>query len=65
MKMKFVFDEWRNKKGKQDRIAELICDEFHAGTTFEGEIKLDADNEAELRLYLEAGFQPVFRAMKD
>lgn len=63
MKIKLVFDDWR-KEGKSIyktfQGASLSCHDFHPGSTFEGEIKLDKENEEELRDSLKKGYQPVF-----
>ena len=65
MKIKLVFDDWRNKEGRSiyNRDERLSVTDFHGGSTFGGEIKLDAEQEAEFREYLEAGYRPVFWVM--
>lgn len=64
MKIRLVFDDWRDKKHQsvystQDGI-DLSMGDFHAGTTFEAEISLNAEQEAELRDALREGYVPVF-----
>ena len=63
MKIKLVFDDWQ-VRGKSVyatvKGSELSTGDFHAGTTFEGRIELDVDQQAELEQALKAGYQPVF-----
>ena len=63
MKIKLVFDDWRTC-GKSvyntEEGVELSSGDFHSGTTFEGEIVLDAEQEEELKKRLGDRYQPVF-----
>jgi len=62
MKIRMVFDDWRNSKGKSvyGTEHELSYGDFHSGTIFEGEIDIDAESEEELKEAMEKGFVPVF-----
>lgn len=62
MKIKLVFDDWRDSAGKSV-YNNLSTGEFHAGTTFDGKIELDEELEFELRTCLERGHRPVFRVL--
>lgn len=68
MKIKLVFEDWQ-KKGlsiyNSFEGVELTMGLFHGGTTFNGEIKLSPDDEAELRDALDKGYQPVFWVIKE
>jgi len=58
MKMKFVFDDW-NGTEKNCYSPELFSGDFYAETTFDGKIKLNADNETVvIRDNWEAGYRP-------
>ena len=63
MKIKLVFDDWQ-KEGKSvyctPKGTELSMGDFHSGTTFEGEIKLDSGAEAEIKEAMALGYQPIF-----
>lgn len=66
MRIKLVFDDW-TKNGQSiystlDGI-ELSMRDFHSGTTFDGIIQLDIDQEDELRLALKQGYVPTFRVI--
>jgi len=65
MKIKLIFDTWRSKEGHTILWnSDLSMGEFHSGTTFNGEIELDADNEIELKEHLQNGYRPVFWVME-
>jgi len=63
MKIKLVFDDWK-LKGKSiyntEVGVELSQNDFHSGTTFDGEIHLDLEEEVELTIALMAGYTPSF-----
>jgi hypothetical protein len=63
MKVKLVFDDWK-LKGKSiyntEVGVELSQNDFHSGTTFDGEIHLDLEEEVELTIALMAGYTPSF-----
>ena len=63
MKIKLIFDDWRNKKQKSV-YPKLSMGDFHSGSTFNGEIDLSPEQEAEFRENLEADYRPVFWVMK-
>ena len=52
MKIKLVFDDWRNRQHQSVYATsagiDLTLRDFHSGTTFEATIELDAESEAEL-----------------
>jgi hypothetical protein len=62
MKIKLVFDDWRNKKSESvySTNYQLSLGNFHSGTVFEGEIHLDWGSEEELKEAIRKGFVPVF-----
>ena len=63
MKIKLVFDDWRRggiSICRSPEGIELSKGDFHAGSTFDARIDLDAWQEKELRDALEKGYQPVF-----
>ena len=64
MKVKLVFDDWKYR-GKSiyatDAGIELSKGDFHSGTTFDGEIILDPEQEEEVSLAMIAGFSPSFQ----
>lgn len=67
MKVSLVFEDWQ-KVGKSiyntpDGI-DLSAGQFHAGTTFEAEIKLDECEEKELKKAMADGFIPVWATFK-
>jgi hypothetical protein len=68
MKVKLVFLHWQ-QKGRSiyntERGNDLSMGDFHSGTTFEGEIELDEEQEVELFKAIQAGFQPCFWIAKD
>jgi hypothetical protein len=63
MKIKLVFDDWQ-KEGKSiystEKGVELSMCNFHAGTTFDGEINLNKEQEEELKAALRKNYQPIF-----
>ena len=68
MKIKLVFNDWR-KEGKsiyctQEGI-DLSMHDFHSGSTFDGEIILDEQQERELKEALNKGYQPIFWVCKE
>jgi hypothetical protein len=68
VRIKLVVDDWQ-KKGvsiySTPEGVELTMGSFHAGTTFDGEIKLNPEDEAELKEALDKGYQPVFWVAKE
>jgi hypothetical protein len=68
MKINLVFSDWRDSEGNRVYFtgagAQLSAGDFHAGTTFSCEIDLDEDSAADLRDALEAGYVPVFYAVR-
>lgn len=64
MKIKLIFDDWRNNSGVKTDNSILSSGIFHSGTTFDGEIKLTPEDEAELKWHMvHGGFRPVFWVM--
>ena len=63
MKIKLVFLDWK-MKGESVYSTEvgneLSKGDFHSGTTFMGEIKLDLEQESEIRKAIMLGYQPCF-----
>jgi len=68
MKIALIFDDWRGRpqaKGwpsiyNTPEGFELSNGDFHSGSTFNAEIQLDAEQEAELQAALDTGHTPVF-----
>ncbi len=60
MKIKLVFRGWYGTGKFILYSADLEYGHFHRGVTFDGEIKLNPYEEAELKKTLKAGFQPCF-----
>jgi len=64
MKIRLVFDDWRNKKGESVYNTlvgvDLSMRDFHSGTAFTADIQLDEEGELELKEALVAGYVPVF-----
>ena len=64
MKIKLVFYDWhkdgRSVYSTEGIAAALSSGDFHSGTTFDAEIVLTEDNEADLRSALAQGYRPVF-----
>ena len=69
MKVRLVFDDWRNSEHESvyatEKGIELSSGCFHSGTTFEAEIQLDAEDAEELQAALDNGYRPVFRVIKE
>lgn len=65
MKVSLVFNSWyKFPSGRltSDEESELNDWVFHAGSTWEGEIKFDdPSEEAELRGRIKEGYHPLFR----
>lgn len=63
MKIKLVFEDWRDPTGKNIYSTEegirLSAGDFHSGSTFTGTIDLDIEQEEDLRRGLRV--VPVFR----
>ncbi len=63
MKIKLVFDDWL-EEGKTIyhtlKGVDLAMSDFHGGSTFQGTIKLNIDQEKELQDALKKGYRPVF-----
>jgi len=62
--VKLVFEDW--KKGgisvyQTEEGAPLSYGDFHGGTTFCAQIKLDEEEEIELKEAIKKGYSPVFR----
>lgn len=68
MRIKLVFDDWR-KMGKSVyhtlKGVELAENEFHSGTTFDGQIEVTPEQEKELEQFIKEGYQPVFWVTQD
>lgn len=64
MKIKLIFDDWRDRNNKSiyntEKGVELSIGPFHSGTTFDGEIVLPQENVEELRIAIQEGYKPVF-----
>jgi hypothetical protein len=61
MKINLVFSDWlKNNKSVYNTNSELSYGDFHSGTVFKAEIKLDEQQQEELQEYLKQGFVPVF-----
>ena len=67
MKIKLIFYDWQDEEFNSlyNTIEgnRLSMGDFHSGTTFDGEIKLDTEQESELREHMQDGYRPVFWAM--
>ncbi len=66
MKIKLVFDDWRDGATSRSIYASLegvrlSMGDFHSGSTFTGEIVLDIEQEEALRRSIQVGAIPVFR----
>jgi len=63
MKIKLVFEDWQHlgrSVRQTEKGTELSTGKFHGGTTFNGEIKLNEEDEIELREAVKEGYHPVF-----
>jgi len=69
MKVALVFEDWRDKDHKSVystmKGIDLSMGDFHSGATFEAEIELDKEQEADLKQSLEEGYIPVFYVSKN
>jgi len=72
MKIKLIFYDWQDYDWQDPEFNSLYntfngnilsAGDFHSGTTFDGEIKLDAEQEAELKASMQNGNRPVFWIM--
>lgn len=66
MKIKLVFDDWRDGPTGKSLYStpagiQLSMGDFHSGTTFDGEIDLDIEQEKDIKESMELGAVPVFR----
>lgn len=63
MKVKLVFDDW-TKDGESvynTKLGiELSMGDFHSGSTFNAEIKLNKEQRSEIEKSIAAGFHPTF-----
>ena len=68
MKVKLIFYDWQDKNGKSIyntlKGVQISMGDFHSGTTFDGEIYLDAEQEVELKEHLQDGYHPIFGVSK-
>ena len=66
MKIKLVFDDWRDRSHKSvygtEKGVNLSMGDFHSGTTFNATIEVDTPEELEESL--RQGFIPVFYIIK-
>lgn len=60
MKIKLVFQDWQDKNGNSVYHTCLSDGQFHSGTTFDGDIDLDVEDELELRNAIRKENNPVF-----
>lgn len=66
MKVQIIFDDWQNDRGdsvletETDQSFGLSSGDFHPGSTFNGSIELNMENEIHIRQALADGFMPVF-----
>jgi len=67
VKIKLIFQDWQNQKFESiystTEGVQLSMGDFHSGTTFDGEIKLNKEQEIELKQYMQQGYRPVFWTM--
>jgi len=64
MKIKLIFNDWQNQEydsiyNTEEGIS-LSMTDFHAGTTFNGEIIIDSEQEKFLKEAINEGYRPVF-----
>jgi hypothetical protein len=73
MKAKLVFLDWKKRNSLNNRVEsiydtqegiELSTNDFHSGTTFKCEIKLDKENKKELTKAIKDGYMPCFYISK-
>jgi hypothetical protein len=67
MKVKLVFEDWRNNEGRSvySELTMLSTGGYHSGTTFNGEINLTTEQEDELKAYMKNGYRPVFWVLEE
>jgi hypothetical protein len=68
MKVKLIFDDWKfegRSVYNTETGVELTSRDFHSGTTFDGKIHLDREQEVELHIALMAGYTPSFIMMEE
>lgn len=68
MEIKLVFEDWhQNNKSiyNTPEGIELSLGDFHSGTTFDGEIRLNKENKLELKNAIKKGYIPIFRIIID
>jgi len=69
MKIKLVFDDWRNKDHQSiyntEEGVDLSTGDLHSGSSFKAEITLDEECSEDMKRALEAGYVPVFWVVKD
>ena len=62
--IRLVFADWLGKNHRSVYSTEagvgLSMGQFHSGTTFEGTVRLDPDDRAELEVAFASGYTPVF-----
>ena len=66
MKVKLVFEDWKDKATGKSIYAtlegiRLSLGDFHSGSTFTGEIYLALETEEEFRRFIQSGVVPIFR----
>ncbi len=68
MRIKLVFEDWQ-KRGisiyNAEEGVELSMGLFHSGTTFDGEIYFNSEDQAEFEEALNKGYQPTFWIAKE
>ena len=69
MQIALVFDDWRDRNHRSiyatEKGIELSMGDFHSGTLFLADVKLDEDSARELESALSGGYVPVFYVAKD
>lgn len=64
MKIKPIFYDWQDEEFNSlyntFEGSRLSVADFHSGTTFDGEIKLDIEQESELKEHIQDDYRPVF-----
>lgn len=69
MIIKMSFEDWKPHDSghsiySTEKGVELSMGDFHSGTVFEADIKLDSENEKELMDAIKQGYNPIFRIFK-
>lgn len=68
MKAKVIFWDW-TKHGKSiyqtEEGVELSSRDFHSGSTFNAEITLNEEQEAEMKEALAEGYEPLFLLVEE